>query len=78
MRMNTLVPALTSALMTAILLMGSPSPARAMDDEGIFAKLHTSHGVITAKLFYKRAPMTVMNFIGLAEGTANWQASGHQ
>lgn len=73
MRMSTLVPALTSALMTAILVIGSSSPARAMDDEGIFAKLHTSRGVITAKLFYKRAPMTVMNFIGLAEGTANWQ-----
>ncbi|MDM8568885.1 peptidylprolyl isomerase [Thiotrichales bacterium HSG1] len=40
---------------------------------GIFAKIHTDRGIITAKLFYQQAPMTVMNFIGLSDGTITWQ-----
>lgn len=36
--------------------------------EGIFATIATNKGNITIELFYKKAPVTVANFISLAEG----------
>lgn len=49
---------------------GIPS-ARALDD-GLYAVFHTSMGSFTAQLFYEEAPMTVANFVGLAEGSRTW------
>lgn len=37
--------------------------------EGVFAVLETEKGTIVLNLFYKETPMTVTNFVGLAEGT---------
>lgn len=37
--------------------------------EGVFAVLETEKGQIILNLFYKETPMTVTNFVGLAEGT---------
>jgi len=39
---------------------------------GIYATFETSLGNITCQLFEKEAPVTVANFIGLAEGTKEW------
>lgn len=39
---------------------------------GPTAVLDTSMGRLTCKLFDKQAPITVANFIGLAEGTKDW------
>jgi peptidyl-prolyl cis-trans isomerase A (cyclophilin A) len=40
------------------------------------AKLNTSKGTIEVKLFAKDCPMTVGNFVGLAEGTIPWTKNG--
>lgn len=37
--------------------------------EGVFAQISTSKGDILVELFYKETPLTVTNFVGLAEGT---------
>ncbi|HEU5077851.1 MAG TPA: peptidylprolyl isomerase [Opitutaceae bacterium] len=36
--------------------------------EGIYAEIETSHGTMVAQLFADKAPLTVGNFVGLAEG----------
>ena len=38
----------------------------------IFAKFVTTEGDFTVRLFDKEAPVTVENFVGLAEGTKEW------
>lgn len=54
-------------LLTFSLLFSSLSFAA--PDEGIFAHIHTNKGEITVNLAYQQAPLTVINFISLAEGT---------
>lgn len=59
---------------TTVLSVGVCSDMKsAMDaikgQDGVFAIMETSNGVIAIKLHYKETPLTVTNFVGLAEGT---------
>lgn len=38
-------------------------------DNGLYAQLNTTRGEIVVELTYDRTPLTVINFVGLAEGT---------
>jgi cyclophilin family peptidyl-prolyl cis-trans isomerase len=65
------------ALLFLVLVLIATGGCAPMDDakkviagkDGVFALMETSRGIIVLELFYKQTPLTVTNFVGLAEGT---------
>lgn len=79
MRRATLALSLALVLSAPLMAQDTPPPAadalpedaRGLED-GIYARLETTKGVMIARLEHARAPETVANFVGLIEGTKPW------
>ncbi len=55
-------------IFAALLIIAFTLELSAQTEDGVYAKITTNRGPILIKLFYKEAPMTTCNFVGLAEG----------
>ena len=69
--MRSLILIFVAFLTGGTLIAASPSPSDspASLPDGLYGKITTPRGTIIARLFDQDAPLTVTNFVGLAEGT---------
>src|SRR6185503_3257873 len=71
--MNTLnVLTVTVSSLTLLCLIGMAHAADAQRADGVYAEFDTTKGKIVLQLEFEKTPLTVANFVGLAEGTKNY------
>jgi peptidyl-prolyl cis-trans isomerase A (cyclophilin A) len=73
--MEMKVSMLVAAGMIAVLagIFTSPAMAQKSRDPGLYVTFQTNQGTIVCQLFEKEAPITVKNFVDLAEGNKEWK-----
>ncbi len=70
---------LVLSTLSALCLIPFPSEAQAAQGPlgpGLYANVYTSKGLIVGELEYQKTPLTVANFVGLAEGTKKHNRAG--
>ncbi len=72
--LNVLTVSLSS--LTLLCLIGMAQAADSKLADGVYAEIDTTKGKIICQLEFEKTPLTVANFVGLAEGTKFYSRDG--